>query len=35
MSWKLFEINDLLRQAIEAADAVIDHDTGVIPDDWA
>lgn len=32
---KLFEIDSMLRDALDAADEKINHDTGEIPDDWA
>jgi hypothetical protein len=31
----LYEISTFLQDAIDAADSVIDHETGIIPDDWA
>ena len=31
---KLYEINEMLRSAIEAAEEKIDFETGEIPDDW-
>lgn len=33
--WKLYEIDQLLRDAYNAADAAINHDTGEVPPDWA
>lgn len=33
--FKLYEISQLLQESIDAADEFIDHETGVIPDDWA
>jgi outer membrane murein-binding lipoprotein Lpp len=33
-TWKLYEIDDLLRQAIDAADAEINQETGEIPEGW-
>lgn len=35
MGWKLYEVADVLRQAIEAAEAAVDMDTGELPEDWA
>lgn len=33
--FSLYEVNDLLRQAIEQVDSLASADEGVIPDDWA
>jgi hypothetical protein len=33
--FKLYEIDSMLRDALGAAEATIDQDTGIIPDDWA
>lgn len=35
MSWKLYEIDDVLRQAIAAAEQAVDTETGELPEDWA
>jgi hypothetical protein len=34
-AFKLYEISNMLTEALNAADAVIDHDTGELPPDWA
>ena len=35
MSWKLYEIDAVLREAIQAAEATVNQETGEIPEDWA
>ena len=33
--FSLYEVESFLEEALAAADEVIDHETGLIPDDWA